>query len=166
MPDKLKVGGNLSINYTSIQSLPKGLKSVKNLHLNDNEKLTSLPEGLKVKGDLNLRYSNITSLPKELKIHRGYADFYESAITLLPEGFYVRYDLDLEGCQNLKSLPKGLKVGRNLVIIKSSLLNFSDEELMKMIDSNGDGEGYIKGRIIRKSYMDTLRDEMEMVKGI
>jgi hypothetical protein len=155
MPDKLKVGGNLFINYTSIQSLPKGLKSVKNLNLGDNEKLTSLPEGLKVKGDLTLYYTNITSLPKGFKIRGGYADLSNTPITSLPEGFYVRRDLILEGCQNLKSLPKGLKVGGWLMIMETPLANYSNEELMKMIDPNGDGEGYIKGRIIRKNYKPT-----------
>ena len=51
--------------------------------------------------------------------------------------------------ENNITLSKGLKVGGDLNIRAAELMRYSNEKLMKMIDPNGDGEGYITGRIIR-----------------
>jgi len=52
-------------------------------------------------------------------------------------------DLILDGCANIKTLPKGLKVGNNLELIGITLgEDYDDDELRKMIKP-----GFIKGRI-------------------
>jgi hypothetical protein len=126
--EDLKFNGDLDLSYTKIKSLPEGLVVNGNLNLTRSE-IQSLSEGLEVKYILRLSYcENFTSLP---------------------EGLKVGVNLHLKGCKNLTSLPKGLKVDYHVDITDSGLEHYSDEDLFKMIDPNGDGEGYIKGRIIR-----------------
>jgi len=145
--EDLNVNGNLDLRRSNITSLPEGLKVWGNLIL-EYSKITSLPEELKVGGSLDLSFSKIASLPEELKVGGSlHLDF--TKITSLPEGLYVDRNLYLIMCKNLKSLSKGLKVGGDLNIRAAELMRYSNEKLMKMIDPNGDGEGYIKGRIIR-----------------
>ena len=102
------------------------------------------------RGILDLANSNIKKLPNNL-----YVDYYLilnncKQLTELPKKLYVGSYLDLE-YSGIKSLPEGLKVDATLMLGYSSyLLNFSDEDLMKMIDPNENGEGYINGEIERR----------------
>jgi hypothetical protein len=105
-----------------------------------NEPLTN--EDLNVKGDLYLRDSKIPSLPKGLKVG-GDLDLGWTKITSLPEGLEVGGILDLYWT-NITSLPKGLKVDDYLNIRETTLLEYTDDELRKMIQP-----GVIKGKIIR-----------------
>jgi hypothetical protein len=121
--EELKVGGNLDLYGSKIESLPEELYVAGTLVLSNCKNLTSLPKRLKVGGDLHLDYTKITSLP---------------------EGLYVGRNLYLIMCKNLKSLSKGLKVGGDLNIRATELIRYSNDELMKMIEL-----GFIKGNIIR-----------------
>ena len=105
-----------------------------------NEPLTN--KDLNVKGDLYLRDSKITSLPEGLKVG-GDLDLGWTKITSLPEGLEVGGILDLYWT-NITSLPKGLKVDDYLNIRETTLLEYTDDELRKMIQP-----GVIKGKIIR-----------------
>ena len=105
-----------------------------------NEPLTN--KDLNVKGDLYLRDSKIPSLPKGLKVG-GNLNLGFTKITLLPEGLNVRGDLDLYWTY-INSLPKGLKVDDYLNIRETTLLEYTDNELIEMIKP-----GFIKGKIIR-----------------
>ena len=105
-----------------------------------NEPLTN--EDLNVKGDLYLRDSKIPSLPKGLKVG-GDLDLGWTKITSLPEGLEVGGILDLYWT-NITSLPKGLKVDDYLNIRETTLLEYTDNELIEMIKP-----GFIKGKIIR-----------------
>ncbi len=67
-------------------------------------------EELNVKGNLDLSYSKITSLPDGLKVG-GYLILNYSSIKSLPDNLKVGGRLDLEGCEDLISLPRGLKLG-------------------------------------------------------
>jgi hypothetical protein len=122
--EELKVGGNLDLYGSKIESLPEELYVAGTLVLSNCKNLTSLPKRLKVGEDLHLDYTKIISLP---------------------EGLYVGGNLFLIMCENLKSLPKGLKVGVGLNITDSSLTKYTEEELRKMIEP-----GFIKGSIIRR----------------
>ena len=126
--EELKFEGDLDLRRSNITSLPEGLKVDGYLNLSFCPNLTSLPKGLVVGEKLSLMYSKIESLPEGLKV-----------------GDY----LNLSDCKKLTSLPKGLKVGSLLNITDSTLTKYTDDDLFKMIDPNGDGEGYITGRIIR-----------------
>ena len=105
-----------------------------------NEPLTN--KDLNVKGDLFLRNSKITSLPEGLKVG-GDLDLGWTTITSLPKGLEVGGILDLYRT-NITSLPKGLKVDDYLNIRETTLLEYTDDELRKMIQP-----GVIKGKIIR-----------------
>ena len=99
---------------------------------------------LNIKGNLDLSETKIRTLPKGLKIG-GDLDLIDCPnLTSLPEDLDVGYSLYLYNCKNLTSLPKGLQVGLNLYIGKTSLTNYSNDELRKMIEL-----GYINGKIIR-----------------
>ena len=74
----------------------------------------------------------------------GKLDLSFTKITSLPEGLYVGKNLFLNNCYDLKSLPKGLKVGGGVNITDASLTKYTEEELRKMIEP-----GFIKGDIIR-----------------
>ena len=111
-------------------------------------KLESLPEGLHVNGDLNLFGSEIKSLPKDLYVGENLTLGYCNNITSLPEGLYVGGNLSIAKT-NIDSLPKGLKVDGFLFIRYTPLVNFSDEELIKMIKPTDDVDGYIDRKIIR-----------------
>jgi hypothetical protein len=121
--EELNIKGDLDLSETVITSLPNGLKIGGDLDLIDCSNLTSLPEGLEVGGDLDLE--NCTNL------------------TSLPEGLKVGGELDLENCTNLTSLPKGLKVGGWLIIRKTQLKNYTDDELREMVKP-----GFIKGNML------------------
>ena len=65
-------------------------------------------------------------------------------MTSLSKGLEVGEKLALNDCKKLTSLPKGLKVRGDLVIIRTNLTKYTDDELKKMI-----GSGFINGEIIR-----------------
>ena len=100
-------------------------------------------EDLNVKGDLDLRSFIIKSLPKGLKID-GELDLNRSEITSLPRGLIVGGDLNLHMCKNITSLPEGLKVGGDIIIRRTLLEDYTNEEIREMIKP-----GFIKGEIFR-----------------
>ena len=65
--EDLNVKGELDLQDSSIESLPKGLKVGGDLDLR-RSKITSLPKGLKVGGDLDLYNTEIRLLPQGLKV--------------------------------------------------------------------------------------------------
>jgi len=125
--DDLIVNGDINMEYSNIESLPEGL------HIN---------------GDFSLFGSEIKSLPKDLYVGENLSVGYCDNLTSLPEGLYVGGNLSLAGT-NITSLPKGLKVDGFLFIRFTPLVNFSDEELIKMIKPTDDVDGYIDRKIIR-----------------
>jgi hypothetical protein len=126
--DDLIVNGDIDMEYSDVESLP---------------------EGLYVNGDLSLFGSEIKSLPKDLYVGENLSLGYCDNITSLPEGLYVGGNLSIAKT-NISSLPKGLKVEGFLFIRYTPLVNFSDEELIKMIKPKDDVDGYINRKIIRE----------------
>jgi hypothetical protein len=126
--DDLIVNGDINMEYSNIESLP---------------------EGLYVNGDLSLFGSEIKSLPKDLYVSENLYVGYCDNITSLPEGLYVGGNLSIAKT-NISSLPKGLKVDGFLFIRYTPLVDFSDEELIKMIKPTDDVDGYINRKIIRE----------------
>ena len=126
--DDLIVNGDINMEYSDVESLP---------------------EGLYVNGDLKLSRSEINSLPKDLYVSENLSVGYCDNITSLPEGLYVGGNLSIAKT-NISSLPKGLKVDGFLFIRYTPLVNFSDEELIKMIKPTDDVDGYIDRKIIRE----------------
>jgi len=125
--DDLIVNGDINMEYSDIESLPEGL------HIN---------------GYFSLFGSEIKSLPKDLYVGENLSVGYCDNLTSLPEGLYVGGNLSLAGT-NITSLPKGLKVDGFLFIRFTPLVNFSDEELIKMVKPTDDVDGYIDRKIIR-----------------
>jgi hypothetical protein len=119
----LKVGGNLYLDDSAIETLPEGVKVGGHLFLRKCPNLISISEGLTVRGHMFLQQSKIESLPKDLEVG--------GTLTL--------------AYSEIKSLPKGLKVGGNLEITGTRLAKLSDNEIFEMIKPNG----FIKRDIIR-----------------
>ena len=111
--------------------------------------LESLPKGLYVTGDLSLFGSKIKSLPKDLYVGGTLSVGACENLTFLPAGLEVGGNLSLRHTK-IKSLPKGLKVHGFLFITNTPLLNFSDEDLRKMIKPTDDDDGYIDRKILRE----------------
>lgn len=105
-------------------------------------------EELNIKGNLDLDGTEIRTLPKGLKVG-GDLNLYRSKITSLPDDLHIGGGLVLQNSK-IKSLPKGLKVHGFLFITNTPLLNFSDEDLRKMIKPTDDDDGYIDRKIIRE----------------
>ena len=142
--EELNINGDLDLRNLKITFLPKGLKVSGYLLLKNCKELVSLPEGLKVGGSLSLEGCvKITSLPKGLEFGRSLSLRNCENFKLLPENLEVGGYLDLFGT-NLKSLPKGLEVNEDLIVTKSALSNYTDDELREMIYP-----GFIKGKIFR-----------------
>jgi len=113
----------------------------------NNEPLTD--DELTIEGYLNLYSTKIKSLPDNLEV-KGDLYLDDTEIRTLPKGLKVGGDLYLSFCENISSLPEGLEVGGFLVIRYTPLVNFSDEELIKMIKPTYDVDGYIGREIIRE----------------
>jgi hypothetical protein len=56
----------------------------------------------------------------------------------------VNGDLFLDSCKSIKDLPKGLKVGGDIIINRTQLIHYSKDEIKEMIKP-----GFIKGKIFR-----------------
>jgi hypothetical protein len=123
--EELNIKGNLKLARTNITSVPKGLNVSGYIDLIDCQNLKSIQEDLYVMEDLYL----------------GGCLNFES----LPKNSFVGGDVHLEYCKNLTFLPAGFKVGGDLIIFKTPLTKFSDDELFDMIKPYG----YIKGKISR-----------------
>jgi len=67
LPEGLKVGGDLNMFETNVNTIPKEL-FVKGSFDLSNTPITSLPENLKVGGDLYLCHTNINTLPEDLEV--------------------------------------------------------------------------------------------------
>lgn len=118
----IRHNGSLDLSNTKISFLPKGLKIVTNNLYMVESNIISLPDDFEVLQDLDLRDC------KDL--------------IALPEGLKVGRDLNLRRCTNLKTLPKGLEVKGDLYISRSGVGDFTDSEILKMIEP-----GFIKGDI-------------------
>ena len=66
--DDLHIKGDLDLTGSEIEELPEGLKVGGDLYLEYSSSITSLPEGLEVGNHLDLRGINMESLPKGLKV--------------------------------------------------------------------------------------------------
>jgi len=110
-------------------------------------------------GDLNLSNSPIQFLPKNLTKVGGDLNLMHSQIEKLPDNFTVNGTLDLERCENLKSLPNGLKVGFHLDLRDTNLIFLpSDLEV--------EGDLYLYQTPIADIYTEEqIREMVPSVKG-
>ena len=97
LPDYLKVGKNLMIKSTSIESLPESLweKQGEEYIFNGGylalleTNITELPDLLTINGDFELTFNyDLNKLPSILKVN-GNFDFYENGTDDLPEDLYI-----------------------------------------------------------------------------
>lgn len=93
-------------------------------------------EQLKVKGNLDLEGMDIQKLPTGLNI-TGSLLLNFTPIKRLPKGLKVGGDLQLQDCENLKSLPKDLKVRKGLWLYGTPLGRLPDEKILNMVKPNG-----------------------------
>jgi hypothetical protein len=122
--EDLNIKGNLNLEFTTVTSLPNGMRVEGKLWLLGSE-INSLPEGLYVKDSFNLSHTNIESLPDNL---------------------YVGGDLFFRH-SDIEEIPKNLYVGGNLYIGESFLAKkYTDEEIRRNKNLNN---GSFKGNIIR-----------------
>ena len=116
LPKGLKVTGDLNLTSTQIKYLQAGLQVGGSLNLGDTP-ITSLPSGLQVGGSLSLRNTKITSLPPDLKVDGGmFLD--GSSISSLPTGLKVGGELSLNRAP-ITSLPVDLQVVVNLSLVNT-----------------------------------------------
>ena len=73
---------------------------------------------------------------KELNI-KDDLHLYKSNIRSLPKGLKVGGDLQLQDCDNLKSLPKDLKVRKGLWLSGSPLGRLPNEKILNMVKPDG-----------------------------
>jgi len=107
---------------------------INNIPIND--------EYLRYNGSLDLSNTKISFLPDDFEVLQDLDLRDCKDLIALPEGLKVGRDLNLRRCTNLKTLPKGLEVKGDLYISKSGVGNFTDSEILKMIEP-----GFIKGDI-------------------
>jgi hypothetical protein len=82
-----------------------------------------------IDGYLDLSRSNIKILPDNLEVE-GWVSLSNTKIENLPNGFKVKGDLDILNNKYIKSFPKDLIVGGNLVLNSK---NFNKAELKKLL---------------------------------
>ena len=116
--DQRIVKGNLNLSYTSVATLPAGIRVDGDLIL-DHTPITLLPSGLQVGGNLILIGTSITSLPSGLKVG-GNIDLTNTSITTLPVDLKVGGILFLAGV-SITSLPAGMKVDGTLYFHNASI---------------------------------------------
>jgi hypothetical protein len=106
-----------------LTSLPDGITVSRNLSLSCCGSLRSLPAGLSVGNCLDLSYCNsLTHLPEGLAIS-GYCSLRScSSLTHLPDEFVVMGGLDMGDCSALIQLPTELNVGGHLDLSDCSSL--------------------------------------------
>jgi len=122
--EDLNIKGNLNLEFTTVTSLPDGMRVEGKLWLLGSL-IESLPEGLYVKDSFNLSHTNIESLPDNL---------------------YVGGDLFFRH-SDIEEIPKNLYVGGNLYIGESFLAKkYTDDEIRRNKNLNN---GSFKGNIIR-----------------
>jgi len=133
--------------------IPKSLKEIGALYLSSPE-ITSIPDDLII-GNMKSKIVTLEKKPLNLLkvIPQVKDDFlvmkkkpWIKRIFSKEKYYYVKEseefgNLDIEGCYNIKTLPKGLSVLGDFVITNSGLESFSDEEIRQVCD--------IKGNIIR-----------------
>ncbi|GMN23018.1 hypothetical protein TIFTF001_050255 [Ficus carica] len=109
-------------NLKSLPTTVCKLKYLKNLALNSCLKLEYLPEILEPMPNLSilqLLYSGIKELPESLLENitgvRTLEFSYSKNLELIPPNIYNEIHLDFTGCLKLKSLPRPLSNGTNLV---------------------------------------------------
>ena len=122
--EDLNIKGNLNLEFTTVTSLPNGMRVEGKLWLLGSE-INSLPEGLYVKDSFNLSHTNIE---------------------LLPDNLYVGGDLWFK-YSNIGEIPKNLYVGGELDIEETPLAKkYTDGEIRRNKNLNN---GSFKGNIIR-----------------
>jgi hypothetical protein len=117
LPDDLHVRGGLNLERTPLTALPKGLRVDGHLSMGKT-RVQALPDDLVVKGRIFLAHSEIKRLPAGFKVFAGMT-LENTPIAELPKGLTVLGDLDLRDCRNLRRLPAGLKVQRELFLTGS-----------------------------------------------
>jgi hypothetical protein len=133
LPSDLIVNESLRINHSLVKKLPKFL-NVGTLYVSASKAPSDIfPDGFSITGDLNINdYGQEKEkkaafiLPDNMKIG-GSLDMDLSGQNKLPNNLYVGGDLDIERLDNLKRLPKDIKVmgklklGRHYDIIQDFL---------------------------------------------
>lgn len=141
LPDDISVGQSIMASSSKLREL--NITHVHgNLLLSDTNELKRLPDGLTVDGDLVLDNSGIECLPSGLHCKR--LIIRNTKINIIPEDLVVVKDiwannsevsdfrlrhvpgfLNLDGCQQLKTLPDGLTVDSYLDISHSGVCELS-----------------------------------------
>lgn len=103
LPSKLHVGESISLVNCGIASLPLSLQVEGDLEI-DGCPISELPDGLVVSGNLHLRNLPIRHLPN----------------------ISVGGSLEIVRCPNLKTIPNGVKVAKNLKIVRCNVERIED----------------------------------------
>jgi len=99
-------------------------------------KIPFTKEQLNVKGDFDLQGEDIQQLPDGLYV-KGDLLLNATPIKKLPKGLRVDGNLELQDCENLKSLPKDLKVCGGIWLAGTPLGRMSDEKILNMVKPDG-----------------------------
>jgi len=140
--DGLRVHGNLLIggrlgelpsHQRRLQTDKQAPFFLKNLSLQGQCPLESLPEKLDIKGDLAVRgCTRLKSLPQQFKLDGSLLINGCHALETLPDPLVLNGDLYLIGCSRLRKLPRQL-LARRLVIIGCFISTLPEE--MVIIES-------------------------------
>lgn len=165
LPKGLKVNGDLILQGESITSLPEDLEVLGNLHIFSCFKLTTIPNGLQVGGDMKVIGSTDINLPEGFEFRGNLHLVAIGYLKKLPNNMDIKGDLVLQHNPDLKTLPKGLKVGGNLDTRATKIYSLPDD--LKVVGDLYGGRdmslnnvnksqylpyGYIKGKIDNNYY--------------
>jgi hypothetical protein len=152
IPETLKEIGALSITSKSVTNLPDNLKigEIFQNYTADPIKLDPIINNIPNMGDL-IKPDKIKK-PWLKRIFSKEKYYYESEDYSIYEKFSGDPgDLDIQGCINIKTLPKGLVVLGDFLIAGSFIETFEDEQIRVICD--------IKGKIIRSSEEEDILDQ-------
>lgn len=105
LPDHIKIGGSLTVNESSLETIPADIRVGSYIDLRDCKKLQSLPDGLMVNGSLILSGTPIQQLPKAL-IVEGNLNIMATGIKSLPSDLLVRQQIIGIGLQSQTTNPE------------------------------------------------------------
>lgn len=136
LPKRLRVGGFLDISNTPIREIPAdcvagtliaGSPELKKLpdnwrvekcvFLRGCPSLTYLPKNLTIGEELHISGPGVKEIPASLRVESLHVA--NGSIEKLPDNWSLPGSLVLENCPQLKRLPKGLSIGKDLSISNS-----------------------------------------------
>lgn len=121
LPDDTRVGGDLIVeNCPRLRTLPDGIDVQGSLVIRGCPRLEVLPTTMRVGGDFKiLGITRLDTFPASLDVARDIV--LDRSVARIEQGLTVHGNLALLRCSRLKQLPKGLRVGGDLIVRRTPI---------------------------------------------